>query len=151
MQNPGRFILDASEFRSRVLSMPRNPSIIKFFRHPKLSENAGYGIDKIIRWKELTGYDVNFDSDLLISTLTYPLAKSNTRQANISSGEINGEIKKVLYLITQNPNITQRNVAEKLGYSERKVNRIVSKLRKLGMLAREGSNKTGRWVVNKKL
>lgn len=53
MQNPGRFILDASEFRSRVLSMPRNPNIIKFFRYPKLSENAGYGIDKIIKWKEL--------------------------------------------------------------------------------------------------
>lgn len=75
MQNPGRFILDATEFRSRVLSMPRNPSIIKFFRHPKLSENAGYGIDKIIRWKELTGCEVKFNSDLLISTVTYPLAK----------------------------------------------------------------------------
>ena len=35
MQNPGRFILDATEFRSRVLSMPRNPSIIKIVRHPK--------------------------------------------------------------------------------------------------------------------
>ncbi len=117
---------------------------------------------EIIRWKELTGYDVKFESDLLISTLIYPLAKSNTRQANIPNGEINGEIndeingeingeiKKVLYLIAQNPNITQRKVAEKIGYSERKVNRIISKLRKLGFLTREGSNKTGRWVVNNK-
>ena len=55
MQNPGRFILDADAFRSRILSMPRNPSIIKFFRYPKLAENAVYGIDKIFRWEELTG------------------------------------------------------------------------------------------------
>ena len=53
MQNPGRFILAADEFRSRILSMPRNPGIIRLFRHPKLSENAGYGIDKILGMGEI--------------------------------------------------------------------------------------------------
>ena len=53
MQNPGRFILAADEFRSRILSMPRNLGIIRLFRHPKLSENAGYGIDKILGMGEI--------------------------------------------------------------------------------------------------
>ncbi len=161
MQNPGRFILDAAEFRSRVLSMPRNPSIIKFFRHPKLSENAGYGIDKIVKWKELAGGDVKFESDLLISTVTYPLAKANSRRTEQPkgesdeindeiSGEINDEIKMVLDLLSNNPVLTQPKIALQLRYSERKVNRIIAKLRKLGLLSREGSNKTGRWVVNNK-
>ncbi len=87
MQNPGRFILDASEFKNRLLSMPRNPSIIKFFRYPKLSENAGYGIDKIQRWKYLTGEEVTFHSDMLVSTVTYPFGKavSQSGSNNISS------------------------------------------------------------------
>ncbi len=159
MQNPGRFILDASEFRSRVLSMPRNPSIIKFFRHPKLSENAGYGIDKIIKWKELTGSEVKFESDLLISTVTYPLTKVNSRQSEKTkdeikyeiNDEINDEIKDVLNLLAHNPSLTQPKIAIQFGFSESKINRIIAKLRKLGLLTREGSNKTGRWIVNHKL
>lgn len=133
--------------------MPRNPSIIKFFRHPKLSENAGYGIDKIIKWKELTGSEVKFESDLLISTVTYPLAKSNSRQNSQISGEndeINDEIKKVLNLLAKSPSISQPKIAEQLGFSESKVNRIIAKLRKMGLLSREGSNKTGRWIVTRK-
>lgn len=63
--------------------------------------------------------------------------------------EINGEIKNVLDLLSNNPLITQPKIALQLGYSQRKINRIVAKLRKLGLLTREGSNKTGRWVVKK--
>jgi len=151
MQNPGRFILDASEFRSRVLSMPRNPSIIKFFRHPKLSENAGYGIDKIIKWKELTGGEVRFESDLLISTVTYPLAKIKSRQAENTGGENNGENndeKKLIEQIKLNPNITQPQLSEILGFSLRKVNRIISALRKTGKIDRIGKTKGGYWVIN---
>lgn len=72
-QNAGRFIMDLNKLHEQISSMPRNPSIIKFFRYAKLSENAGYGIDKIMRWKELTGKDVLFDSELTHSTIIYPL------------------------------------------------------------------------------
>ncbi len=153
MQNPGRFILDASEFRSRVLSMPRNPSIIKFFRYPKLSENAGYGIDKIIKWEELTGNEVTFESDLLISTVTYPFAKEKSRHAESSNGENNGEngenidAKKLLELIKLNPHITQPQLSVKLGFSLRKVNRLISALRKSGKLDRIGKTKGGYWII----
>lgn len=151
MQNPGRFILTASEFRSRILSMPRNPSIIKFFRHPKLSENAGYGIDKIIKWKELTGCDVKFESDLLISTVTYPLNKVNSRQSEHLDGENNGENNDENRLIEQiklNPKITQPQLSEILGFSVRKVNRLISSLRKSGKISRVGKTKGGYWVIN---
>ena len=63
--------------------------------------------------------------------------------------EINEEIKIVLDLISKNPTITQPKIVMQLGYSKSKVNRIVAKLRKLGLLTREGSNKTGRWIVKK--
>lgn len=55
----------------------------------------------------------------------------------------------VLDLLANNPVITQPKIALQPGNSQRKVNRIIAKLRELGMLFREGSNKTGRWIVKK--
>lgn len=44
-------------------------------------------IVSLIRWKELTGGDVKFESDLLISTVTYPLAKITSRQTEKENDE----------------------------------------------------------------
>ncbi len=147
MQNPGRFILDADEFRSRILSMPRNPSIIKFFRYPKLSENAGYGIEKIARWESLTGNAVTFHSDLLVSTVEYPLRQSNYRQTGENTGENTGEKKIILDAIRENNFITQPKLAELTGYSLRKINRIIATLRESGKIRRIGKTKGGHWEI----
>ena len=72
-QNAGRFIMDLDKLKGHISSMPRNPSIIKFFRYAKLSENAGYGIDKMMMWKEMTGKDVLFESELTHSNVIYML------------------------------------------------------------------------------
>ncbi len=147
MQNPGRFILDADELRNRVLSMPRNPSIIRLFRHPKLSENAGYGIDKILGWKNLTGKTVTFESDMLSSTVTYLLASTkDSRNAGENNGENNDE-NKVLKIIRKTPGITQPQIAIQTGFSTRKVNRIIASLRGKDIITRIGKTKGGYWKI----
>lgn len=151
MQNPGRFILPADEFRSRILSMPRNPSIIRLFRHPKLSENAGYGIDKISGWKKLTGKSVIFDSDMLISTVTYPLTTTKDSRRVGENNGVNGENNdenKVLDIIRQTPSITQPLIAAQTGFSTRKVNRLISSLRTKKKIVRIGKTKGGHWEIN---
>ena len=55
----------------------------------------------------------------------------------------NGEIKMVLDLLANNPVITQPKIALQLGYSQRKVNRIIAELKKSGLLFREGSKNPG--------
>ena len=126
MQNLGRFILDADEFRSRILSMPRNPSIIKFFRYPKLAENAGYGIEKILHWERLTGKPVIFHSDLLVSTVEYPISRQLGENNGENSGENNGKLGEniILEAIRKDVFISQPKLAELTGFSQRKVNRI---------------------------
>ena len=161
MQNPGRFILAADEFRSRILSMPRNPSIIRLFRHPKLSENAGYGIDKILGWERLTGKSVIFDTDMLISTVTYPLTTTKDSPSIGENKNVIGENKnvigenkdengenKVLDIIRRIPNITQPLIAEQTGFSIRKVNRLVFSLREKKKIVRVGKTKGGHWKIN---
>ena len=59
------------ELRTQMHSMPRNPILVKLFRFAKLSENAGYGIDKMLTWEKLTSRKVDFSSDLVCSTVVY--------------------------------------------------------------------------------
>ena len=85
LQNPGRFMFPLSELRTQIHSMPRNPNLIKFFRYAKLGENAGYGIDKMLRWEKITMGKVEFASDLVSSTITY-------RFSNQASGQVSGQV-----------------------------------------------------------
>ena len=149
MQNPGRFILDADEFRSRILSMPRNPSIIKFFRYPKLAENAGYGIEKILHWERLTGKPVIFHSDLLVSTVEYPISRQLGENNGENSGENNGKLGEniILEAIRKDVFISQPKLAELTGFSQRKVNRIIAALRDAGKIRRIGKTKGGHWEI----
>lgn len=148
MQNPGRFILAADEFRSRILSMPRNPSIIRLFRHPKLSENAGYGIDKILGWERLTGKSVTFDSDMLISTVIYPLATTkDSRDVGDNNGgnEKKSTKERMIALLKDNPRITRASLSERLGISSSNVQFHIERLKSEGVIERVGSSRNGYW------
>ena len=45
---------------------------------------------------------------------------------------------------------TASEVSKSLGVSERTVRRALSSLKESGRISREGSNKAGRWIVNKR-
>lgn len=77
----------------QIHSMPRNPNFIKFFRYAKLGENAGYGIDKMLTWEKLTGNIVDFQSDLVYSTVTYWLSGQASGQTGL---QINEQIQKLI-------------------------------------------------------
>lgn len=82
-QNVVRFMFDLSDIKKQMHSMPRNPELIKLFRFAKLSENAGYGIDKMLTWEKLTQNSVEFTSDLVCSTVTYFRGTSVSKQKNV--------------------------------------------------------------------
>lgn len=128
LQNPGRFMFPLSELRTQIHSIPRNPNIIKFFRYAKLGENAGYGIDKMLAWEQLTNGKVEFASDLVSSTITYKVGEQvgGTVQAieqtvkqgigqaveqvsGQASGQVSGQVSGTVHNIEQtvNQSITQ--------------------------------------------
>lgn len=86
-QNPGRFIVDPNDENLRMQSLPRNPTIIRLFRHAKLSENGGYGFYKMLQWKRKTGKDVVFRSDLMFANVIY------YRQKLANNGGLNGGLE----------------------------------------------------------
>lgn len=69
------------------------------------------------------------------------------------SDTINGTIKmnerarKAFDAIKRNPNITSAKISEETGLSLSTAKRALNELQVLGLITREGSRKTGRWVV----
>ncbi|MDR0995819.1 MAG: putative DNA binding domain-containing protein, partial [Tannerella sp.] len=156
-QNPGRFYIDIHRLKEQVISMPRNPSIIKFFRYAKLSENAGYGIDKMLKWQELTGQEVAFETDLVSSTVTYfrPREEEKAEQKRRSVKRSEKAVRKsgqktynaVFALIKEKPTITREELSTRTGITQSTIQKHVKRLKDNGYIQREGSDKSGYWMV----
>lgn len=98
------------------------------------------------------------DSGPFIEFMLGEIAKT-LRSANISkdlSEKVTNKVTnkvanksdlKFLYCIFEKPNITIKEMGEKLGMSESGVKKIISRLSQDGLIKREGSRKRGSWVL----
>lgn len=152
-QNPGRFAVRISDKPGKVKSVPRNPNIIAFFRYARQGENAGYGIDKIMRWTKLTGLEVDFDSDITSSTVTYPLplVKGGQNEVVRTSGQNQGDEtrSKIVEAMRKKPEISRRELAETVGISQSAIQKHIEHLKGAGIIIRLGSDRKGLWKVLK--
>ena len=164
-QNPGRFIRGLEHLRDTISSAPRNPTILKLFRYAKLSENAGYGIDKIYSWERLTGEKVEFATDIMSTTVTYwrPKVGSSVRRSEVSGGttpkttptttpksqkEKGPELRqKMIRIMKATPTISKAELADLLRITVDGVTYHVRILRKELGVHWEGSSMKGRWVI----
>ena len=154
--NGGAFPLPVNEILGKVYSKLRNPTIAKLFRYVGIAENAGYGMKKLTSWETLTGTRPTIESDRTIATVTFPL-KSAIQRLNVSDVPVNvpvnvpvkltGIQQKVLELIRSNPSITHFEMSQELTINEKTAKRATQALRELGFIKREGSDKTGKWVL----
>ncbi len=161
-QNPGRFMFDLKEVRTQMHSMPRNPNIIKFFRYPKLAENAGYGIDKMLIWERYKNKTVDFQSNIVSSTVTYffdilrydtEKEEEKANQPSItpdpSHPDLTGNCLLVYRLIKATPNISTEELIELSKLTLPGIKYNLKKLRDYGYIVRKGGSKKGYWVILK--
>jgi len=57
--------------------------------------------------------------------------------------------KQLLLLLDSNPTITASDAAERIEISLRGAEKIIKKLKDAGVISRQGSRKSGSWVINK--
>ncbi len=57
--------------------------------------------------------------------------------------------KRLLLTLLDNPSLSAAEVAERIGMTPRGVEKQFKKLKDLGILYRQGSNKKGSWIINK--
>ena len=151
LQNPGSFHIPIDRLLSETISQPRNPAIIKLFRAAKLGENAGYGIDKIRKWKSLTGMDVTFSSEIAYSTVTYyrinPATTGKTTDKTTDK-TYSGVKEVILRAMQSSPSITIEGLSVICHLSQDGVRYHIKYLKSKGIIRRVGK-KGGYWEILK--
>lgn len=149
LQNPGSFPVDLKLVGLSLVSQPRNPNILRFFKLAKLSENGGYGIDKINEWKQLTGYEVSINSSITYSEVKFALPINANQRQSTPKVEENGVEKKILALIGDNNRIQLKEISKRLEIPKRTLDRIITAMKTNGIIKRVGSARGGYWEISK--
>ena len=130
-------------------SVPVNQKLSDIFLQLHISERSGRGVPKIT---EIYGKDV-FDlrENSIAVTLPFAFVEDNVvdkvAYKPVDKIEMNITQAKVLELIRDNPDITQPQLAVKLGLGKTAIQNNIAFLKRNGFIERVGSNKLGYWKV----
>ena len=61
---------------------------------------------------------------------------------------MNNTENQILKLLEQNPNMTQKEIADNIKITERAVSKVMKELKTKNIITRIGSNKKGYWKIN---
>ena len=87
-----------------------------------------------------------FDKKTSVKATT-KLANDNAKDNVNDNVKLSENQKVILEMLAENKFMTQADIAKELGITTANVNRNIKKLKDLGLLKREGSDKSGCWVV----
>ena len=121
------------------------------FKDVGLVEQLGSGMSRILKVYRKDIFEI---SEYFIKVV-FPIADVQGKHI-IDNGDINGDIngnikgytEKVFNLLCQKRDITSKEMGAVLGFSTRKISRIMKELKDKGKITRIGSNKTGHWKIN---
>ncbi|MDR2713902.1 MAG: putative DNA binding domain-containing protein [Clostridiales bacterium] len=151
IENPGSFRVSLNEALSGGISSPRNSVIIKMFNLIDIGERSGSGVPLIYHaWKEQEWkapiYTEQFGPDRTILKLSI---KAQNKAQNKAQTKRNYALLEdmVLEYLKEHPLATQVETANAIGKSRRSVQVVITSLKERGLLEREGSKQSGRWVA----
>ena len=144
----------------REFHFSRNPKIVEFLNEYDLVKEFGEGVDRIYRDMEEAGLpepEYRQSEFMLYATLRNKnWGKEDASWADTPhddhQGERKGERKgertdEILEIIKADPQITMKMISDRTGMTKRQVERALQTLKNRGIITREGSTKSGRWVV----
>lgn len=135
---------------------PKNPVIASVFKEIGWAEELGSGVRNIVKYSKVySGTTPEFIDGDVFKT------KISLNEANRSDGGVNGGVsggvsggvklseinREVLECIKENGEFNAEEIAEAIKRGKRTVERAIKSLKELGMIKRNGSDKTGSWKV----
>ena len=87
--------------------------------------------------------------EILATLKTHQGDKIDSENVGINVGITEAE-RQLLAFIAGNPRTTAAQAAEALSLSKRQAERLFASLRDKGIISRQGSNKSGNWIINNK-
>lgn len=156
--SPGKLPIGQTVERMKEgYSKIRNEALANAFSYMNLIEHWGSGIPRIVeRVKEAGLREPEFidgDIDLRINIYRAQLEKGDPdngpNSANTAEGNCDDEPLdvKLLRVIADSPEMTQKAISEKLGVSKVTIKRAMVKMQRAGTIRREGSNRSGKWII----
>ena len=167
--NDGKFPeeLASQNLFEKHYSKPYNPLIAQTFFKAGFIESWGRGFEKIKKECELynapipeieiktSGVMVKCNASPIYMDLLEEMRGKNVqinvhKNVQINDCEKLTKIEKeILEIIIENPEITQVNIANRLGIVTKTVQRGIATLKTKGIIERVGSNKKGYWEIKK--
>ena len=140
-----------------IPSIRRNPIICDLFSRLKLMERRGSGLRKIIdQYPEDTAPVFRSTEQsfvVVLKNLNYGRVSTPSGEDDgVDDGEdtrVENNVDLILNAITEDPRITQKNIATKTGLSTRTVSREIKQLRDAGVILRIGSDRSGYWEIER--
>lgn len=142
---------------------PKNPIIASFFRNIGYADQLGSGVRNLFKYSRYySGREPEFvEGDIFrilvplggeteeIGFTTQSATQSATQSTTQSATQSDQweQIKAVMAVIRQNPEFSQRQVAEQLGLNPNTVKYYFRKLQEQGQLKRMGSSRKGKWIL----
>lgn len=126
------------------------------FSYLGYGERAGSGLYNIKAiWNE-KGWKVPEIEERLNPNRTTLILSTEKRENNNSTINItennnislNNTENQILKLLEQNPNMTQKEIADNIKITERAVSKVMKELKTKNIITRIGSNKKGYWKIN---
>ena len=157
IRNPGTLYggLTIEDLHRGNVSKRRNPLIADLFRRIEMVEAWGRGMTLIhqnapnVTFRQVAG--------LFIASFARPSFSLNDQEAvektfdktvdNCNKPTLTAREEALLRLLASSPHMTQKQLADQMGLTERGVRYLTDKLQKMGLLQRQGGKKAGQWVV----
>ncbi len=140
--------LSEEDFYNGV-SRPVNESLMKVFLMCNLSEHTGHGVPEIVKVYGRESFDIT--DGMVRVTMRFSGERSVVRmrgmQDQFKGRGLNDYEMRIVKAIADDPDCTIDSIAESSGLKRPTVGRYVGLLQEKGIIRREGSKKTGRWVV----
>ena len=132
---------------------PKNPNIARVFRETGMADELGSGVRNLLKYVEIysKGRPQLFDEDVFklivpIPDFTYgsvePVSEPVSEPVKLNASE-----KEMLIEMRNNPEITKKELEKTIGKSRATITRYINHLKEIGYLERNGSDKSGYWVV----
>ena len=131
------------------ISVPRNSALMRIFQDLEITEHTEHGIPKILSSYGENAFEVTDNYINVVIPFDSDVAKNHGNINGNINGDICDEERVVIELLINNPQITQDTLAELSGQSKRTISRIVKSLKERDIIIREGSNKSGKWIVKR--
>lgn len=125
------------------MSMPRNRELMRIFRDLDLVEQLGSGMTRILKVYDKSIFKIT-NNYIQVSFPICEITNKDIREA--AEQDTKNAIADVMF---DNPRITVNSLASYFRMSKSTMSRNIKKMQEEGKIERIGSNRNGKWKVNK--